>query len=111
MRKNIVIFTGAGISAESGIPTFRDANGMWGKYDAMKLASIEGFKEDPQAVLDFYNARRRNLLEVEPNHAHLVLADLKKHCHAKCGQPSRASRQQQGNSSSWRVDQSHFIAQ
>ena len=78
MRKNIVIFTGAGISAESGIPTFRDANGMWGKYDAMKLASIEGFKEDPQAVLDFYNARRRNLLEVEPNHAHLVLADLKK---------------------------------
>ena len=78
MRKNLVIFTGAGISAESGIPTFRDANGMWGKYDAMKLASIEGFKEDPQAVLDFYNARRRNLLEVEPNHAHLVLADLEK---------------------------------
>lgn len=78
MRKNLVIFSGAGISAESGIPTFRDANGMWGKYDAMKLASIEGFKEDPQAVLDFYNARRRNLLEVEPNHAHLVLADLEK---------------------------------
>lgn len=78
MRKNLVIFTGAGISAESGIPTFRDANGMWGKYDAMKLASIEGFKEDPQAVLDFYNARRRNLLKVEPNHAHLVLADLEK---------------------------------
>ena len=51
---------------------------MWGKYDAMKLASIEGFREDPQAVLDFYNARRRNLLEVEPNHAHLVLADLEK---------------------------------
>ena len=78
MRKNLVIFTGAGISAESGIPTFRDANGMWGKYDAMKLASIEGFKEDPQAVLDFYNARRKNLLEVEPNHAHLALADLEK---------------------------------
>ena len=78
MRKNLVIFTGAGISAESGIPTFRDANGMWGKYDAMKLASIEGFREDPQAVLDFYNARRRILLEVEPNHAHLVLADLEK---------------------------------
>ena len=78
MRQNLVIFTGAGISAESGIPTFRDANGMWGKYDAMKLASVEGFEEDPQAVLDFYNARRKNLLEVEPNHAHRVLAELEK---------------------------------
>lgn len=76
MQKKLVVFTGAGISAESGIPTFRDANGMWGKYDAMKLASVEGFKEDPQAVLDFYNARRKNLLEVEPNHAHKVLAEL-----------------------------------
>ena len=78
MRQKLVVFTGAGISAESGIPTFRDANGMWGKYDAMKLASIEGFEEDPQAVLDFYNARRKNLLEVQPNHAHFVLAELEK---------------------------------
>ena len=78
MRQKLVVFTGAGISAESGIPAFRDANGMWGKYDAMKLASVEGFEEDPQAVLDFYNARRKNLLEVEPNHAHRVLADLEK---------------------------------
>ena len=78
MKQKLVVFTGAGISAESGIPTFRDANGMWGKYDAMKLASVEGFEEDPQAVLDFYNARRKNLLEVEPNHAHRVLADLEK---------------------------------
>lgn len=78
MRQKLVVFTGAGISAESGIPTFRDANGMWGKYDAMKLASVAGFEEDPQAVLDFYNARRKNLLEVEPNHAHRVLADLEK---------------------------------
>ena len=78
MQQKLVVFTGAGISAESGIPTFRDANGMWGKYDAMKLASVEGFEEDPQAVLDFYNARRKNLLEVEPNHAHRVLADLEK---------------------------------
>ena len=78
MGQKLVVFTGAGISAESGIPTFRDANGMWGKYDAMKLASVEGFEEDPQAVLDFYNARRKNLLEVEPNHAHRVLADLEK---------------------------------
>ena len=79
MKKKLVVFTGAGISAESGIPTFRDSNGMWGKYDAMKLASVEGFEEDPQAVLDFYNARRRNLLEVQPNHAHFVLAELEKH--------------------------------
>ena len=78
MQKKLVIFTGAGISAESGIPTFRDANGMWGKYDAMKLASVEGFEEDPQAVLDFYNARRKNLLEVQPNHAHFVLAEFEK---------------------------------
>ena len=75
-KRHIVFLTGAGISAESGIPTFRDSNGMWGKYDAMKLASIEGFRENPQAVLDFYNARRKNLLEVEPNHAHRVLAEL-----------------------------------
>ena len=75
-KRHIVFLTGAGISAESGIPTFRDSNGMWGKYDAMKLASIEGFRENPQAVLDFYNARRKNLLEVGPNHAHRVLAEL-----------------------------------
>ena len=78
MQQKLVVFTGAGISAESGIPTFRDANGMWGKYDAMKLASVEGFEEDPRAVLEFYNARRKNLLEVEPNHAHRVLANLEK---------------------------------
>lgn len=78
MGTKLVVFTGAGISAESGIPTFRDANGMWRKYDAMKLASVEGFEEDPQAVLDFYNARRKNLLEVQPNHAHFVLAELEK---------------------------------
>jgi len=74
-RKKIVVLTGAGISKESGIPTFRDTNGMWMKYDARKLASVEGFEEDPQAVLDFYNARRKNLLEVHPNHAHKMLAE------------------------------------
>ena len=78
MKQKIVVFTGAGISKESGIPTFRDANGMWNKYDAKKLASVAGFEENPQAVLDFYNARRKNLLEVEPNHAHYVLAELEK---------------------------------
>ena len=78
VRQNIVVFTGAGISAESGIPTFRDSNGMWKKYDAKKLASVAGFEENPEAVLEFYNARRKNLLEVQPNHAHYVLAELEK---------------------------------
>ena len=78
IRRKIVVFTGAGISVESGIPTFRDTNGMWKKFDAQKLASVAGFEENPQAVLDFYNARRKNLLEVQPNHAHRMLAELEK---------------------------------
>ena len=59
VRQNIVVLTGAGISKESGIPTFRDNNGIWRKHDAIKLASVMGFEEDPQAVLDFYNAPAR----------------------------------------------------
>ena len=78
VRQNIVVLTGAGISKESGIPTFRDNNGIWRKHDAIKLASVMGFEEDPQAMLDFYNARRKNLLEVQPNHAHKMLAELEK---------------------------------
>ena len=78
VKQNIVVFTGAGISAESCIPTFRDSNGMWNKYDAKKLASVAGFEENPEAVLEFYNARRKNLLEVQPNHAHLALAELER---------------------------------
>lgn len=78
IRQKVVVLTGAGISKESGIPTFRDMDGMWKKYDAMKLASAAGFEEDPEAVLDFYNTRRKNLLEVQPNHAHLMLAELEK---------------------------------
>ena len=77
-RKNIVVFTGAGISAESGISTFRDKDGLWTKYDAMRLASVEGFNEDPEAVLDFYNERRWQLSKVHPNHAHYALAELQK---------------------------------
>lgn len=77
-RQNIVVFSGAGMSAESGLSTFRDKNGLWKQYDWEKLASIEGFREDPQAVLDFYNMRRRRLLEVEPNHAHYLIAELEK---------------------------------
>ena len=78
IRQKIVILTGAGISAESGLDTFRDKDGTWQKQDAMRLSSIEGFEQDPQAVLNFYNARRKQLLEVEPNAAHKMLAELEK---------------------------------
>ncbi len=78
MRQNVVVFTGAGISAESGISTFRDKNGLWENYDAMRLASINGFQDDPEAVLDFYNERRWQLFSAKPNHAHYALAELEK---------------------------------
>ena len=76
--RHIVVLTGAGVSKESGLSTFRDEDGMWQNYDAMELASIQGYRNDRAKVLEFYNARRRNLLTVEPNHAHRVLADLEK---------------------------------
>lgn len=75
-KKHLVILSGAGISKESGIDTFRDKDGLWKKHDALKLASIEGWNTDPQTVLDFYNARRRQLMEVQPNKAHELLAAL-----------------------------------
>ena len=78
LRQRLVFFTGAGISKESGLSTFRDVDGLWNSVDVKKLASVAGFEENPQAVLDFYNHRRKRLLEVEPNHAHMVLADLEK---------------------------------
>lgn len=74
--KHIVVLSGAGISAESGIKTFRDADGLWEGHDVMKVASPEGFHENPELVLDFYNQRRRQLLEVQPNAAHYALAEL-----------------------------------
>ena len=64
IKQNIVVFTDAGISAESGISTFRDKNGLWTKYDAMRLASLDGFRDDPEAVLEFYNVRRMQLFNV-----------------------------------------------
>ena len=79
IRKRIVVLTGAGVSAESGVPTFRDQGGLWQQYDWQRMASIEGWTEDPAAVLDFYNMRRRDLIEVQPNQAHLLLAELEKH--------------------------------
>lgn len=74
--KNIVILTGAGLSAESGVSTFRDPNGIWAKYDWRDVATPEGFARDPAAVHDFYNMRRRAHREVKPNAAHLALARL-----------------------------------
>jgi NAD-dependent deacetylase len=77
--KNIVVLTGAGISAESGLKTFRDANGLWEGHDVMEVASPQGFHNNPQLVLEFYNQRRRQLLSVYPNQAHLALVELEKH--------------------------------
>lgn len=76
--KKIVVLTGAGISAESGIKTFRDADGLWEGHDIMEVASPQGFKANPTLVLDFYNQRRRQLLKVKPNTAHKNLVALEK---------------------------------
>ncbi len=76
IRQKIVVLTGAGISAESGLKTFRDANGLWEGHDVMEVASPNGFSRNPDLVLDFYNQRRRQLLSVTPNSAHLALASL-----------------------------------
>ena len=78
MKKKLVISTGAGISAESGIKTFRDADGLWENYPVMQVASAEGFRRDPELVHRFYNERRRDLLKAQPNAAHRALADLEK---------------------------------
>jgi len=74
-----VVLSGAGISAESGIKTFRDYNGLWENHRIEDVASPEGFARNPKLVLDFYNARRRQLKEVEPNEAHKILAELENH--------------------------------
>lgn len=67
MKKKIAVLSGAGISAESGIKTFRDADGLWEGHDIMEVASPEGFARNPELVLDFYNQRRKQLLTVAPN--------------------------------------------
>jgi NAD-dependent deacetylase len=73
---NIVVLTGAGISAESGLQTFRDAGGLWEGYDIMEVATPEGWQKNPGLVLDFYNMRRKQALEAKPNAAHYALAKL-----------------------------------
>jgi NAD-dependent deacetylase len=75
-KKKIVILTGAGISAESGIKTFRDADGLWEGHDVMEVASPQGWARNRELVLDFYNQRRRQLLEVVPNECHRALVEL-----------------------------------
>ncbi len=75
MKKKLVVFTGAGISAESGIRTFRDADGLWMGYKIEDVASPEGWKKDPENVLEFYNQRRRDVALAKPNAAHLALAE------------------------------------
>lgn len=81
--KNIVVLTGAGISAESGIKTFRDAGGLWEGHDVMEVASPQGFAKNPALVLDFYNQRRKQLTTVKPNKAHeaLIKLETKYHVH------------------------------
>ena len=74
--KHLVVLTGAGMSAESGLKTFRDADGLWEGHDVMEVASPEGFARNPELVLEFYNQRRRQLLDVFPNSAHNALVHL-----------------------------------
>lgn len=76
--KKIVVLTGAGVSAESGIQTFRDADGLWEGHDVMEVASPQGWAANRDLVLDFYNQRRKQALTAEPNNGHLALADLEK---------------------------------
>jgi NAD-dependent deacetylase len=76
MKKKLVVLTGAGVSAESGISTFRDNDGLWENYKVEDVASIEGWYRNPELVLDFYNARRAQLSQVRPNDAHRYIAAL-----------------------------------
>ncbi|MGQ0606408.1 MAG: SIR2 family NAD-dependent protein deacylase [Candidatus Nitrosotenuis sp.] len=77
--QKIVFVTGAGISAESGIPTFRGKEGLWRKYDPMQLATIDAFYENPELVWEWYEDRRKNILAASPNKGHFAIADLAKH--------------------------------
>lgn len=75
-KKKIIVLTGAGVSAESGIQTFRDAGGLWEGYDVMEVATFDGWRRNRELVLKFYNDRRAKLKTVQPNAAHLALAEL-----------------------------------
>jgi NAD-dependent deacetylase len=77
--KKLVVLTGSGISAESGLKTFRDMGGLWEQYDVTEVASPDAWERDPELVLRFYNERRKQLLESEPNEGHKTLAELEKY--------------------------------
>ena len=77
-KKKLVVLTGAGISAESGLKTFRDSDGLWEGYEVTEVATPRGWRKNPQLVLDFYNARRKNVADAKPNAAHYGLAELEK---------------------------------
>lgn len=77
--KKIVFVTGAGISQESGIPTFRGNDGLWRNYDAMKLATIDAFYDNPKLVWEWYNERRKNIFQAKPNPGHIAIAELEKY--------------------------------
>lgn len=79
MRKNLVVFTGAGISAESGLKTFRDSDGLWEGFNIEDVATPRAWRRDPALVLEFYNMRRRNVKEAHPNPAHYALAKFEEH--------------------------------
>lgn len=79
MKKKLVVLTGAGMSAESGIATFRDSDGLWENHPVEQVATPEGFAADPELVLRFYNMRRRELLKAKPNAGHYGLVELEKH--------------------------------
>jgi NAD-dependent deacetylase len=78
-KKKLVVLTGAGISAESGLKTFRDSDGLWEGYDIQEVATPTAWKRNPALVLEFYNYRRHNVKEAQPNKAHYILADLQEH--------------------------------
>ena len=78
MKKRIAVLTGAGVSAESGLGTYRDNGGLWDSYDPMEVASIQGWYRDPGKVLDFYNMQRAKLALTKPNAAHCMIAELEK---------------------------------
>jgi NAD-dependent deacetylase len=79
MKKKLVILTGAGISAESGLKTFRDSDGLWEGYEVTEVATPRAWKRDPKLVLEFYNMRRKNVADAQPNAAHYGLAELEKY--------------------------------
>ena len=79
-KKKIAVLSGAGVSAESGLSTYRDNGGLWENYDPMEIASIEGWTKNPALVLEFYNARRTQLKDVRPNDAHRAIAELENLC-------------------------------